>query len=160
AVHAGAGSLLVPVLLWHLYFAQLHPAALSWRAPWLGGRVAWDQAEHRWPAWTRRWAESLGPGPEAEPAAPSVEALLEAGNRAARTGRFADAEAAYQEALRVYPGYSQALYNLGAARLRAGDPAGAREALERFLGQDPFSPVAARARELLAGLPKGGADGR
>lgn len=151
-LHAAAGALLLPFLLWHLFFAQLQPGALFWNGAWLTGKTSWARLERLRPGWARQ----LSGVPEAE-AAPgevaetrSVEHFLAEGNRAAREGLFAEAEAAYLEALRLYPGYSQALFNLGVARWRAGRGEDAREALERFLEQDPFNPVAARAREILA----------
>lgn len=159
AVHAAAGLLTVPFVLWHVYFTHLQPAALYWNGAWLTGKVPWARVEAMWPGWAREIAAEALPAPaEEEPEAPSVQSLLEEGNRAAREGRYADAEAAYETALRLYPGYSQALYNLAVARARASKTQAAVEALERFLEQDPFSPVAPRARELLTQL-QGGADG-
>lgn len=155
-VHAGAGLALCLPLGWHLYFAVLAPEKLWWNGAWITGRVRWATARRSWPAWARRvWGE-VAPGDEASP--PSVEALLEEGNAAARAGDWAAAARAYREALRLYPGYSQALFNLGVVCSRAGDREGAREALGRFLEQDPFSPVAPRARDLLTRLGAGEGD--
>lgn len=157
AIHAAVGLLTLPFVLWHVYFAHLQPAALWWNGAWITGKVPWSRLEEMWPGWAAEIAAELSPGGDDGPAeAPSVQALLEEGNRAAREGLYAEAEAAYDTALRLYPGYSQALYNLGVARARAGKSDGAVEALERFLEQDPFSPVAPRARELLAQLREGG----
>ena len=152
-VHAAAGLALCLPLGWHLYFAVLAPEKLWWNGAWLTGRVRWDTARRSWPAWARRVSGEAAPAQGDSP--PSVEALLERGNAAARAGDTAGAVRAYREALRLYPGYSQALFNLGVVCFRAGDRAGAREALGRFLEQDPFSPVAPRARDLLARLGAG-----
>ena len=150
--HAALGLLTIPFLLWHVYFAHLQPAALYWNGAWLTGKVPWGRLEAMWPGWAREITAEVLPGGVEEPEAPSVQSLLEEGNRAAREGRYGEAAGAYEEALRLYPGYSQALYNLGVARARQGERARASEALERFLEQDPFSPVAGRARDLLTEL--------
>ena len=159
-LHAAAGLLLVPFLVWHLYFAHFQPGVLPWNGAWLTGWQGWERVERVRPG----WAQVLAGEPLAEPAAPqpekaSVESLLEIGNRAAREGRYAEAEAAYVQALTHYPGYSQALFNLGVVRSRAGDAEGARDALTRFLEQDPFSPVAQRAQQILADLASGASRG-
>ncbi len=150
-VHAAVGGLALPAVLWHLYFAVLAPEKLWWNPGWLTGRVPWSLARRAWPGWTARIEAELAPAGDRQPdEVPSVQDLLEAGNRAARTGDLTAAAAAFQEALDLYPGYPQARFNLGVALLRAGDRDGARDALLGFLEQDPFGPAADRARELLA----------
>jgi len=156
--HSAVGALLLPLVLWHLYFAHFQPGTLFWNGAWLTGRSPWFRVARVRPEWAAELRGDLDPMGKGEPEAPSVEALLEMGNVAAREGRHPEAEAAFLEALRLYPGYSQALFNLGIVRRRSGDGAGAIEALTRFLEQDPFSPVASKARELLRELG-GGADG-
>ncbi|MBI5018060.1 MAG: tetratricopeptide repeat protein [Deltaproteobacteria bacterium] len=159
SVHEAVGLVLVPFLLWHLFFAQLQPGALFWNSAWLTGREPWSRVVRTRPG----WAASLTAAPEVGPAEPeavaealSVEHFLSEGNRAARDGRYDEAEAAYREALSLYPGYSQALFNLGVACARGGKPDRAREALTRFLEQDPFNPVAPKARQILEEI--GGSD--
>ncbi len=150
-VHAAVGGLAMPVVLWHLYFAVLAPEQLWWNPAWLTGRVPWDLARRAWPGWTARIEAELALAGNRQPdEAPSVQDLLEAGNRAARDGDLSAAAAAFQEALDLYPGYPQARFNLGVTLLRAGDRDGARQALRGVLEQDPFGPAADRARELLS----------
>ncbi len=157
-VHAAAGLGLVLPLGWHLYFALLAPEKLWWNPSWITGRLPLDKARRIWPAWVEG---PLGPAPDApEESMPSVEDLLDEGNRAARAGDWARARERYEEALRLYPGYVQALFNLGVVCLKAGDREAARAALERLLDQDPFGPAAPRARELLAGLGSDSGGGR
>lgn len=153
SVHSATGLLVVPFLLWHLFFALLQPKALYWNGSWLTGRAPWARVEGMRPDWAREIAEEITPEslPEIEEA-PSVEVLLERGNREAVGGRFPEAERAYEEALHLYPGYSQALFNLGVVRSRAGNVSGAIQALEEFLKQDPFSQMAPKAREVLQEL--------
>jgi hypothetical protein len=147
--HSAAGLLLVPFTIWHVYFALVQPGALFWNGTWITGKSSWARVVRVRPDWARELAEEVSPITETQDQPPSVEELLESGNRAAREGRFTEAEQAYSEALELYPGYSQALFNLGVVRLRAADSSGAREALKRFLEQDPFGPAASRAQKLL-----------
>ncbi len=149
-VHAAAGLALVLPLCWHIYFGLLAPEKLWWNPSWLTGRLPLVKAREVWPAWVEA---RLGPARETgQEAMPSVEDLLDEGNRAARAGDWERARERYEEALRLYPGYVQALFNLGVVCLKAGDRVAARAALQRLLDQDPFGPAAPRARELLAGL--------
>jgi tetratricopeptide (TPR) repeat protein len=147
--HSAAGLFLVPFTIWHVYFALVQPGALFWNGAWITGKSAWARVVRVRPDWARELAEEVAPTTATDDQPPSVEELLESGNRAARAGRFPEAEQAYSEALQLYPGYSQALFNLGVVRLRAANPSGAREALERFLEQDPFGPAATRVQQLL-----------
>jgi tetratricopeptide (TPR) repeat protein len=151
-VHAAAGALLIPFLVWHLYFAHLQPGVLFWNGAWLTGQSPWARVAALRPGWARELAAQTAPATDRSQEAPSVESLLETGNRAAREGRLDAAEEAFLEALRLYPAYSQALFNLGVVRSRRGDRAGAAAALERFLEADPFGPVSGRARALLEEL--------
>ncbi|MEW6487888.1 MAG: tetratricopeptide repeat protein [Thermodesulfobacteriota bacterium] len=150
--HASAGVLLVPFVVWHVYFAHLQPGVLFWNGAWLTGQSPWTRVAALRPGWARELAADAAPARDRTQEAPSVESLLETGNRAAREGRLDVAEEAFLEALRLYPAYSQALFNLGVVRSRRGDRAGAADALERFLEADPFGPVSGRARTLLGEL--------
>ncbi len=152
ALHGALGACCVPFLLWHVYFAHFQPAALFWNGAWLTGRAPWARVAAMRPDWARELEGGLLAEEQPLEQAASVESLLEAGNRAAREGRYGEAAAAYEEALQLYPGYSQALFNLGLVRARGGDRSGAAAALRSFLEQDPFNPVAGRARDLLREL--------
>lgn len=92
------------------------------------------------------------PVPEADLDSKAVRDLFEEGNRLAREGRFGEASESFEEALRLYPHYSQARFNLAVARSREGRPDLAEEQLQRFLRDDPFNPMVEKARELLAAL--------
>lgn len=88
-----------------------------------------------------------------------ARAALEEGNRLARDGRYEEACRAFEEALRLYPEYSQARFNLGVARLRQGRRDEAARQIRKFLEDDPFNPMAERAKRLLediAGESQGG----
>lgn len=78
-----------------------------------------------------------------------VRDLLEEGNRMARQGRYAEASAAFEEALRLLPGYSQARFNLAIARMKEGRNDLAEEQFRLFIASDPFNPMTSRARELM-----------
>ncbi len=60
----------------------------------------------------------------------AAKTLLHTGAEALAEGRTADAENAFQEALRVAPGYAPANHNLGLIRLRRQDPDSALPYLE------------------------------
>jgi tetratricopeptide (TPR) repeat protein len=78
-----------------------------------------------------------------------VRELLERGNRFAREGKYGQACASYDEALRLLPDYSQARFNLAVALLRDGRIGEAREQLAIFIEKDPFNPMVEKAREML-----------
>lgn len=78
-----------------------------------------------------------------------VRDLLEGGNRLTREGKYEDAVKAFEEALVLYPQYSQARYNLGIVRMKMGDMERAGEQFRLFIEADPFNPIAGKAREML-----------
>jgi Flp pilus assembly protein TadD len=96
--------------------------------------------------------------PEDRKESRKVRDLLEEGNRLAREGDFGAACAVYEGALRLFPDYSQARFNLAVALTRDGKRKEAREQLLRFLEMDPFNPMTERARDMLADLGNGGAE--
>lgn len=152
SLHGALGLLVVPLFFWHLFFAHFQPGVLFWNAVWLTGKATVEQVERTRPGWIHSLhpAEETAPQTETEAEkAASVERVLADGNRAAREGRYGDAERLYAEALERYPGYSQALFNLAVVRLRAGSHEAAKEALVRFLEQDPFNPMAEKARKMI-----------
>jgi ribosomal protein S12 methylthiotransferase accessory factor len=67
----------------------------------------------------------------------SPEAQAALGYCLFRLGRFADAAAAYREALKGSPAETRLLNALGESELRAGNRPGAIEALSRSLEMDP-----------------------
>ena len=157
ALHSAVGLLCVPPLVWHLYFAQLQPGVLFWNSAWLTGRSAWPKVLATRPEWAASLVRQYQPENALETEIPSVEALLAAGNTAGQQGEFKEAAASYRQALELYPGYAQAWFNLGVVLFRGGDHPGADQALRQFLQQDPFGPMASKAREILARLEGEGA---
>lgn len=80
----------------------------------------------------------------------SGEALLLLGLTELERGRTDAAAGHFERVVEVDPELAQlALYNLGAARSRQGDAAGARAALRRAVDVDPTSTTAGYARTLL-----------
>jgi tetratricopeptide (TPR) repeat protein len=82
----------------------------------------------------------------------SIQQVLEEGNDLARQGRLAEAADRFRWALELYPGYSQAQYNLGLVLEREGRDGEALEAYRRFMEIDPFHPLSDRVREAIARL--------
>lgn len=160
-VHAGIGAALsVHVLLVHVPGRWLRsPGPL--RRAMLSGSVPLAVAEAR-PGWIADLvaAGTLVPVPETPPAeiqreTAQVRDLLDEGNRHVQNGRYAEACAAFEEALRLFPDYSQARFNLGVARLKEGRLELAAAQFRMFIDSDPFNPMADKAKELLDGIDGG-----
>jgi len=155
-VHAGLGAAWTVHLLVHHVPGRWLGAAPAWRAAIVRGTVPLAAAEAR-PGWIAALVREgvLVPAPREEGAgeeavdAAMVRQALERGNRLVRAGRLEEACAAFEEALRLYPGYSQARFNLAVAMMRLGRPEAASREFRRFLEDDPFNPMAERARHLL-----------
>jgi len=157
-VHAGCGAAItLHVSLRHIpdRWARMPE---SFRMAMVTGMVPLKAAEER-----TGWIEELvkagvlvplpeEPVPEADLDSRAVRDLFEEGNRLARDGRFGEASASFEEALRLYPQYSQARFNLAVARAKEGRTDLAEEQLLRFLRDDPFNPMVEKARELLESL--------
>ncbi|GAB4367178.1 MAG: hypothetical protein Kow00128_11420 [Deltaproteobacteria bacterium] len=165
AAHAGCGAaILLHILVRHVPDRWFRMPD-SFRMAIVRGTVPLAAAEER-----SGWIEDLvaegilvplpeEPEPEPDPDSRAVRELFETGNRLAREGRFAEAASSFEGALRLYPQYSQARFNLAVARMRQGRPDLAKEQLLRFLEDDPFNPMVEKARELLRGLSPSGEEG-
>lgn len=77
-------------------------------------------------------------------AEPSSRGFLQIAEEYRRDGRLGDALGLLDEGLRQQPGYLAALVAKGRCHLELGQPAAAREALERVVGQDPTQAVATK----------------
>lgn len=73
----------------------------------------------------------------------------------AQKGLYAEACAAFEEALLLFPDYSQARFNLAVARMREGRSDLAAEQFRMFIQSDPFNPMASKAKELLETIVQG-----
>jgi hypothetical protein len=156
--HAAAGGgWLLHLLGCHLPFRFIDaPDGMRWSI--FTGKATLGAVEAR-PGWIRALVESgtLVPVPaepeeEGRKETTQVRELLDEGNRLTRESRFDEAAAVFEEALLLYPEYSQARFNLAVARLKQGRPAMAAEHFRTFLETDPFNPMAGKARELLDGI--------
>lgn len=158
--HAGFGA------AWTLHILLVHIPGRWLRMPdpfrraILTGKVPLSHAEER-AGWIGELVERgiLVPLPEeklheADRDSKAVRDLFENGNRLAREGKFGEAAASFEEALRLFPEYSQARFNLAVARMKEGREDLADEEFLRFIEQDPFNPMAEKARELLETLRK------
>ncbi len=169
AVHRGLALLLLASLLWHLY------GALTWEgrwAPewsWITGELDESTARLKMPDALRRHrareAEEEGGLPVGADEAQrerlrlereEVEAELEKGNRLALAEKYVEAVYHYRRALELYPGYSQARYNMARVLARMGEREAAREAYQLFLEAEPFHPLAQKAQEAIDELSRGG----
>ncbi|PLX43100.1 MAG: hypothetical protein C0608_00135 [Deltaproteobacteria bacterium] len=162
SIHLALGLLFVICLAWHIYFSLLQPGALWFNHSWITGRSPFNRV------WMMRrgWAEEivsdlnqgLEPGDEPVDESVSVEELLERGNSAALEGRYREAALHFIKALELYPGYSQALYNLGVSLYKSGDKKRAAIVLKKYLAQDEFGAPAPKARELIRRIEEEGGE--
>jgi hypothetical protein len=164
-VHAATGAgWLMHILGSHVPARLISaPAGMRWSV--FSGKATLSCVEER-AGWMRQLVASgvLVPVPveeeeEAQRETAQVRDLLETGNRLTRESRFEEASAVFEEALRLYPEYSQARFNLAVARLKQGRNDLAAEQFRNFLESDPFNPMAGKARELLEGISRNGAGG-
>lgn len=154
-IHAGCGAALsVHVLLVHVPGRWLRSPATLRRAVF-SGSVPLAVAEAR-PGWIADLVASgalvpvpVAPATESQRETAQVRDLLEAGNMYAQQGLYGEACIAFEEALRLFPDYSQARFNLAVARMKEGRPDLAAEQFRMFIQSDPFNPMASRARDLL-----------
>ena len=72
-----------------------------------------------------------------------------AGNLTARNYRFEEAAALVRRGLAIDPANTRAYAELGMHLLRTGDEAGARQALERSFGEDPYDVITFNLLEML-----------
>lgn len=163
--HAGCGAALsVHILCIHVPARWLRARA-SLRRAILCGDVPLECAEER-AGWIAELtvAGTLVPVPEEAPQESQRESLqvrnlLEEGNRLAQQGRYGEACAAFEEALRMFPEYSQARFNLAVARMREGRTDLAAEQFRLFIERDPFNPMAGKAKDLLESIVRGNGRG-
>ncbi len=164
-VHAGlATALSAHVLLVHVP-ARWIRASAPFRRSIVGGGVPLETVETR-AGWISDLvgAGTLVPVPEETPQeghreSVQVRDLLEEGNRLAQRGLYGDAAAAFEEALRLFPDYSQARFNLGVARMREGRTDLAADQFRLFIEMDPFNPMAGKAKDLLDSIVRGKGEG-
>lgn len=119
--------------------------AAGWGGLARGQARLWGDDERFWRlAWERNPADTLSQSNLAL-------TLYNRGVARAAAGRLAEAEAAYREALAVYPGLWQARLNLGNLLLRRGLAAEAAVQYRLALQASPGEPAAVRALEAALG---------
>lgn len=164
-LHAAFGAAWILHLLTNHVAARWFSSPAAFRRSILWGTVPLPLAEVR-PGWVEELVRKkvLIPAPEtamAEDAMQSrqVRSLLEEGNLHAREGRYAEASATFEKTLSLFPDYSQARFNLAISRMKEGRDDLAAEQFGRFIANDPFNPMAARAKELLDSIREKGGKG-
>jgi cytochrome b subunit of formate dehydrogenase len=165
AAHRGIGLLLLVTALWHLYGVLTGEGRWWPEWSWVTGTLDAAKAQGKVPgAWRRhlRRLEEIAAGGEATPEQrerarltrekDEVQEELDNGNRLALEERYVEALFHYRRALELYPGYSQARYNMARVLARMGERAMAREAYQQFLAADPFHPLARKAQDAIREL--------
>lgn len=170
AAHRGLGLLSAAVVFWHLY------GVLTWEGrwwpewSWLTGSLDAEKASVKVPgayrlhlaAEAERAAEAKVFDPEQRARernvleAEQVQAELEKGNGLALEERYVEALHHYRRALELYPGYSQALYNMARVLALMGERGMARDTYRQFLDADPFHPLARKAQQAVRDLSEDG----
>lgn len=162
-LHRGGALLLLTALLWHLYGVFTWEGRWEPEWSWATGMLNEDKARCKLQGFYRRHlqeeaaltAAREGKNPEAIAAArrslekEEVQKELALGNQFALEEKFVEALYHYRRALEMYPGYSQARYNMARVLSRMGEKAMAREAYLQFLEDEPFHDLATKAREAL-----------
>ena len=168
--HSGLALLLLSTCLWHLYGVLVWDGRWWPEWSWLDGMLDAEKARLKVPgAWRRHLAEQAELAAASRVSAPDerararqlqekeeVQAELERGNRLALEERYVEALHHYRRALELYPGYSQALYNMARVLARMGEREMARATYRQFLDTDPFHPLARKAQLALRDLDAGG----
>lgn len=168
--HRGLALLLLATCLWHLYGVLVWEGRWWPEWSWLDGTLDQEKARLKVPgAWRRHLAEEdelagaarMGAADEQLRARQvhekeEVQAELEQGNRLALEERYVEALHHYRRALELYPGYSQALYNMARVLERMGEREMAGERYRQFLDADPFHPLARKAQAALRELAGAG----
>lgn len=160
-VHFTAGYIAAAAFMLHLFFSLFTPGALFFNASFLTGKASWARVERMRPAWAGELMDEFVTREEEQGEKPqSVFELLERGNAEAKAGDLNEARATYEEALELFPGYSQALFNLAVVLIKLDDKGAAAERLRQYLKQDAFGPAAGKASQLLEELGELGEGGR
>jgi TolA-binding protein len=84
----------------------------------------------------------------------NAEALYNQGVIFWNAGKFAEAKAQFESAIKVDPRMAMAHYQLGMANLNLGDIPGARAAFQEYLKVDPNGPKSAEVKTFVAQLPQ------
>ena len=84
----------------------------------------------------------------------SAEALYNQGVIMWNGGKFAEAKANFEQAIKVDPTMAMAHYQLGMANLNLGDIPSARAAFQEYLKVDPNGPKSAEVKVFVAQLPQ------
>ena len=84
----------------------------------------------------------------------NAEALYNQGVILWNTGKFAEAKAQFESAVKIDPNMAMAHYQLGMANLNLGEVPAARQAFETYLKVDPNGPKAAEVKVFVQQLPQ------
>ena len=167
--HRGCALVLLATCIWHLYGAFVWEGRWWPEWSWLDGSLDPEKAQRKVPgAWRRHIEEQTALAAASRVAAPDdlararqlqqkeeVQAELEQGNRLALEERYGEALHRYRRALELYPGYSQALYNMARVLALMGERTLACETYRQFLDADPFHPLARKAQAAIRELGEG-----
>jgi tetratricopeptide (TPR) repeat protein len=161
ALHAGTSFLFLVLAIWHIYAVAGGGSRLFALKLAVTGGITEDRLKEYYPVEYRNireaearireeWRKADGTALEEEERSRErrvMEETLARGNSLAREGAHLEAAEEYRKALDIFPGYSQAQYNLALVLEKAARRGEALEAYQRFLEIDPFHSLAARVRE-------------
>ncbi|MFC1856383.1 tetratricopeptide repeat protein, partial [Thermodesulfobacteriota bacterium] len=159
------------ILISHMFNTHLHPDKLYFNTLWLTGTLNEEEMKkHHILTYNKivkqdtdlvekyeKIAEEKSQEVKVKKEQKMLEDYLKEGNAFAQSGEYGQAVEKYQEAIVIYPNYSQAKFNLGVVYKKNDQLKEAYSAFKEFVDMDPFNEMAERAkksmkeiRELLA----------
>ncbi len=157
---------IVFVLMSHMYNSHIHPDKLYFNTVWLTGTL--DEAEMKLlhpfeykrilqgevdiRETYRQKANEESKANMIKQEKKKLEDYLKEGNEFARDGKYADAIGRYKEAIKIYPNYHQARFNLGIVYKKAKKYAEAIGIFNEFIEMDQFNKMVSVAKKHISEL--------
>jgi tetratricopeptide (TPR) repeat protein len=115
-------------------------------------RIYTEQKKYNEAAEATAMAAKFGGGATGAGGGQSADQLFNQGVNYWNAGKYAEAKAAWEQAVKLKPDYSEAHYQLGLAALNTGDTATAKTAFETYLKLEPTGKHAEQVKAMLPQL--------
>ena len=161
---------IVYIFTCHIFNTHVHPGKLFFNTVWITGTLTdqdmmtWHgleydeitQSERDMEEDYKRKSEEKSEEAKVKKEKGMLEDYLKDGNILAKAGNYADAIKKYNEAIKIYPNFSQARFNLGVALKKNNQFKEAINTFNEFVEMDPFNemvePAKKSIKELTAAL--------